>query len=60
MSSNLPEEEKLDPRVVRTRNLLGKAFIEALAEKGFQAVSVQDITERGRRQPHHLLPAFPR
>jgi AcrR family transcriptional regulator len=46
MSSTLALEEKLDPRVVRTRNLLGKAFIEALAEKGFQAVSVQDITER--------------
>jgi AcrR family transcriptional regulator len=46
MSSNLAVEEKLDPRVVRTRDLLGKAFIEVLAEKGFQAISVQDITER--------------
>jgi AcrR family transcriptional regulator len=46
MLSNLPVAEKLDPRVVRTRNLLGKAFIEVLAEKGFQACSVQDITER--------------
>ncbi len=32
--------------MVRTRNMLGKAFIEVLAEKGFQAVSVQDITDR--------------
>lgn len=46
MSSNLPVEEKLDPRVVRTRNLLGKAFIDVLSEKGFQSISVQDITER--------------
>ncbi len=46
MSTNLPVEEKLDPRVRRTRNSLGKAFIEVLAEKGFQAISVQDITER--------------
>lgn len=44
MSSNLPVEEKLDPRVKRTRNLLGDAFISTLAEKGFQSISVQDIT----------------
>jgi AcrR family transcriptional regulator len=40
------KEEKLDPRVKRTRHLLEQAFIEALNEKGFQAVSVQDITEK--------------
>ena len=37
-------EEKLDPRVKRTRQLLEHAFLEVAAEKGFQAVSVQDIT----------------
>ena len=45
MLSTFPEE-KLDPRVKRTRQLLEKAFLEVAAEKGFQAVSVQDITER--------------
>ena len=45
MSSTFPEE-KLDPRVKRTRNLLEHAFLDVTAEKGFQAVSVQDITER--------------
>jgi AcrR family transcriptional regulator len=40
------KEEKLDPRVKRTRYLLERAFIEVLNEKGFQAVSVQDITDR--------------
>jgi len=46
MSTNLLVDEKLDPRIVRTRAMLGQAFSEVLAEKGFQAVSVQDITER--------------
>ena len=45
MLSSFPEE-KLDPRVKRTRQLLEKAFLEVATEKGFQAVSVQDITER--------------
>ena len=45
MSSTFPEE-KLDPRVKRTRGLLEQAFMEVVAQKGFQAVSVQDITER--------------
>ncbi|HEX8992285.1 MAG TPA: TetR family transcriptional regulator [Anaerolineales bacterium] len=37
---------KLDPRVKRTRNLLENAFMDLIQEKGFQAVTVQDITER--------------
>ena len=45
MLSTFPEE-KLDPRVRRTRSLLEQAFLEVATEKGFQAVSVQDITER--------------
>ncbi len=40
------QDEKLDPRVVRTRSLLEQAFMDALNESGFQAVSVQDITNR--------------
>ncbi|HEX5838453.1 MAG TPA: TetR/AcrR family transcriptional regulator [Anaerolineales bacterium] len=45
MLSAFPEE-KLDPRVKRTRSLLEGAFMEVVAQKGFQAVSVQDITEK--------------
>ena len=47
MLSNLTyEPEKLDPRVKRTRQMLEQAFVSLLAEKGFDAVSVQDITAR--------------
>jgi AcrR family transcriptional regulator len=45
VSSTLPGE-KLDPRVKRTRGLLEQAFMEITMEKGFHAVSVQDITEK--------------
>lgn len=45
MSSTFPEE-KLDPRVKRTRQLLEQAFLDVAAEKGFQAVSVQDIAQK--------------
>ena len=45
MLSTFPEE-KLDPRVKRTRQLLEQAFMEAIDEKGFQSLSVQDITDR--------------
>jgi len=36
----------LDPRVKRTRQLLYRAFMELLAEKGFEAITVGDITSR--------------
>ncbi len=43
----IPEQvERLDPRVRRTRSGLVQAFLSAVTEKGFQAVSVQDIAER--------------
>jgi AcrR family transcriptional regulator len=43
----LPKEnEKLDPRVKRTRQMIELAFEELITEKGFQNLSVQDITER--------------
>lgn len=35
-----------DPRVLRTRQLLLQAFYDLFLEKGFQAMTVQDITER--------------
>ena len=40
------EEKKLDPRIKRTRQLLHQALMELIAEKSFQAITVQDITER--------------
>lgn len=40
------QADKEDPRVTRTRGLLEDAFIEVVAEKGFQSVSVQDITDK--------------
>ena len=39
-------EKKPDPRVARTNKLLEQAFMEILKEKGFQTITVQDITER--------------
>jgi AcrR family transcriptional regulator len=46
MLSNPLTEEKTDPRVKRTRAMLQQAFTEVLAEKGFQNISVLDITEK--------------
>ena len=37
---------KLDPRVVRTRQLLRDALVSLIAEKGFDALTVQDIADR--------------
>ena len=45
MLSN-PREEKLDPRVKRTRNLILRSFEGLLAEKGFETISVQDVTDK--------------
>lgn len=42
----LLKEEKLDPRVKRTRQLLEQSFLELLTEKDFQSVTVQDIAAR--------------
>ena len=48
MLSNPKEEEKLDPRVKRTRSLILRAFEEMLGEKNFEAISVQDVTDRAQ------------
>ena len=40
------QDQKEDPRVTRTRGLLEGAFMEVVSEKGFQSVSVQDITDK--------------
>jgi AcrR family transcriptional regulator len=37
---------KLDPRVKRTRQLLIQALIDLMKEKGFQTISVQNLSER--------------
>jgi AcrR family transcriptional regulator len=37
---------KIDRRIRRTRRLLGEALIELILEKGFDAVTIRDITER--------------
>jgi AcrR family transcriptional regulator len=43
----LPNDpEKLDPRVKRTRQMIEQAFMALVVEKGFQSLSVQDITDR--------------
>ena len=41
-------EEKLDPRVKRTRGLILRAFEDLLAEKNFESISVQDVTEKAQ------------
>src|SRR5512147_2877586 len=48
MLLNPKEEEKLDPRVKRTRNLILRAFESLLAEKGFETISVQDVTDKAQ------------
>jgi AcrR family transcriptional regulator len=39
-------DEKLDPRVKRTRGLILRSFESLLAEKGFETISVQDVTDK--------------
>ena len=48
MLSNLKEEEKLDPRIKRTRGLILGAFEDLIAEKGFESISVQDVTDKAQ------------
>lgn len=38
--------KKSDPRVMRTRQLLRDALLTLMAVKGFEAISVQDITDK--------------
>ena len=41
-------DEKLDPRVRRTRGLILQAFNDLLSEKNFESVSVQDVTDKAQ------------
>jgi AcrR family transcriptional regulator len=40
--------EREDPRVLRTRQLLLQAFSDLFSEKGFHAMTVQDLTSQAR------------
>jgi len=40
------KQKKIDPRVLRTRQLLQDALISLIMEKGFDNVKIQEITER--------------
>lgn len=58
--SNLDSPDKgLDPRVRRTRALIQQAFLDLLAEKGFQAITVKDITQRAEINRATFYAHFP-
>src|SRR5512143_1854069 len=52
----VPEAKKLDPRVVRTRQMLREALVACILDKGYDAISIQDITNRAglRRATFYL------
>jgi len=52
-------KEKLDPRVKRTRNLILGAFDSLLTEKGFESISVQDITDKAEINRATFYAHFP-
>jgi AcrR family transcriptional regulator len=41
-------DEKLDPRIKRTRGLILQSFDSLLAEKNFESISVQDVTDKAQ------------
>lgn len=53
------ENEKLDPRVKRTRQMIYQAFMDLVKEKGFQAITVQDVTERAEINRATFYAHFP-
>jgi len=60
MLSNPKEmEEKLDPRVKRTRALILQSFEDLLAQKGFESISVQDITDKAQINRATFYAHFP-
>ena len=59
MLSNPKEEEKLDPRVKRTRSLILRSFEGLLAEKGFETISVQDVTDKAEINRATFYAHFP-
>lgn len=55
----LPKEEKLDPRVKRTRSLILRSFEDLLASKGFESISVQDVTDKAEINRATFYAHFP-
>ena len=53
------EAEKLDPRVKRTRNLILRSFESLLSEKGFETISVQDVTDKAEINRATFYAHFP-
>ena len=52
-------EEKLDPRIRRTRSLILTSFESLLAEKGFESISVQDVTGKAQINRATFYAHFP-
>jgi len=50
---------KIDPRIRRTRQMLFQAFQDLLAEKSFDQISVQDISERSTLNRATFYDHFP-
>jgi len=59
MLPNPKEQEKLDPRVKRTRNLILTSFESLLAERGFESISVQDVTDKAEINRATFYAHFP-
>jgi len=59
MLSNSKEVEHLDPRVKRTRNLILGSFESLLAEKEFESISVQDVTDKAEINRTTFYAHFP-
>lgn len=55
----LPNSSDLDPRVRRTRQLIVDAFTALLSEKGFAALTVQDVTSRAQINRATFYAHFP-
>ncbi len=52
-------DEKLDPRVKRTRSLILASFESLLAEKNFEGISVQDVTDKAQINRATFYAHFP-
>ena len=52
-------DEKLDPRVKRTRGLILQSFDVLLAERNFESISVQDVTDKAQINRATFYAHFP-
>lgn len=48
LQDSMTNSRKIDPRIERTQEALRGALMALIEEKGFDAISVQDITKRAR------------